>query len=217
MTANPLDRLRRDILAHALGQVPFEGWSLRALRAGAAEAGLTFADAQRAFPRGVADALVFWSAEDDRRMTEALDGLDLPAMRVRDRIACAVRQRIEINGAHREAVRLALGRAALPGIAPQALAGLWRTVDAMWRAAGDSATDYNYYTKRGLLAGVYGATLLYWLDDRSDGSAETWAFLDRRIAEVMQVPKLIGRLKSLFPSPEAMLRTATAMRRDRRV
>lgn len=101
---------------------------------------------------------------------------------------------------------MALSRASLPGHAPAAAAALWRTVDLMWRAAGDTATDFNYYSKRGLLAGVYGSTLLYWLDDNSEGRCETWDFLDRRIADVMRVPRAISRLKGLLPNPERLLR-----------
>jgi ubiquinone biosynthesis protein COQ9 len=68
-------------------------------------------------------------------------------------------------------------------------------VSAIWYAAGDTATDFNYYTKRALLAGVYSATVLYWLDDKSEDFAKTWTFLDRRIADVMRVPQVLGALR----------------------
>ena len=110
---------------------------------------------------------------------------------------------------------MALTRAALPGNAPGALRALWRTVDAMWHAAGDTATDFNHYSKRGLLAGVYSSTLLYWLDDKSDGYAETWAFLDRRIADVLRVPRALGRLRDCLPDPGRLFR-AFAQRRPAR-
>jgi ubiquinone biosynthesis protein COQ9 len=107
-------------------------------------------------------------------------------------------------GSHREAVRRALGLLALPHNAPVAATTLWRTVDAIWYAAGDTATDFNYYTKRGLLAGVYSATVLYWLEDRSEGLADTWTFLDRRIGDVMRVPQALGAIRdrlAAFPNP----------------
>jgi ubiquinone biosynthesis protein COQ9 len=92
---------------------------------------------------------------------------------------------------------------------------LYRTVDAIWYAAGDTATDFNFYTKRGLLAAVYSSTLLYWLDDTSEDSAKTWAFLDRRIAEVMKVPRMlselgdrIGRIVGDLPGPWRRFRRA---------
>ena len=86
---------------------------------------------------------------------------------------------------------------------------LYRTVDAIWYAAGDTSTDYNFYTKRGLLAGVYSSTVLYWLNDDSEGAVATWAFLDRRIADVMKVPKLIGKVSGLtgkLPNPLRLFR-----------
>ena len=148
-------------------------------------------------------------------MTEALAGRDLDALAVRERIATCVRLRLEPLAGHREALRLGLTRATLPGNAPGALRALWRTVDAMWRAAGDTATDFNHYSKRGLLAGVYSSTLLYWLDDRSEGYAETWAFLDRRIADVLRVPRALARLKRVLPDPDRLFR-AFAQRRPAR-
>ncbi len=197
---------RRKLLEAILRQVPFEGWTDRALRAGAREAGVEPMAARRAFPGGVAEVLAFWSGASDRRMLDELEKRDLESMRVRDRIGTAVRVRLELNAKHREALRLALGRAVLPGNAPGAMRALWRTVDAMWRAAGDTATDFNFYTKRGLLAGVYASTLLFWLDDRSEGFAESWAFLDRRIADIMRVPKALGRLRQCVPDPGRVLR-----------
>ena len=128
-----------------------------------------------------------------------LDGLaerDLAAMKVRARIAAAVRLRLELLEPHREAVRRGLAFFALPPNAAVGLKCLYRTVDAIWYAAGDRATDYNFYTKRLLLAGVYSSTLLFWLDDASEGREATWAFLERRIAEVLKVGGRLGKAVS---------------------
>ncbi len=204
-TPPDLEPVRRAILAAALRRVPFEGWSMGCLRGAAEDAGHDPAMARRAFPRGIADLLAFFMAEGDRHMNEALAETDLSAMRIRDRIAHCVRARLEYHADHRDAARRALALQATPQHAPAALAALCRTTDAMWRAAGDSATDFNYYTKRGLLAGVYGATLLYWLNDKSEDSAATWAFLDRRIADVMRIQKFRGRLDKRFAGFEPAL------------
>jgi ubiquinone biosynthesis protein COQ9 len=142
-------------------------------------------------------------------MLDELARRDLAAMKVRERIAAAIRIRLTQQAPHREAVRRALSLEALPRHAPAALAALYRTVDAIWYAAGDTATDWNFYSKRLLLAGVYSSTLLIWLDDRSEGLAATWAFLDRRIDDVMQIQKLRGRLDRLvgrLPDPLGLLR-----------
>ena len=130
-------------------------------------------------------------------MLEELEGQDLAAMKIRDRIATAVRVRLERQAGNREAIRRAVALFALPNNMPAALQSLYRTVDAIWHAAGDTATDFNFYSKRLLLAGVYSATLIYWLEDKSDGSARTWTFLDRRIADIMRLQKFRGRLDGL--------------------
>ena len=118
------------------------------------------------------------------------------------------------NTLHREAVRRGLSLLALPQYAPVATRLLYRTVDAMWYAAGDTSTDYNFYSKRALLAGVYSATLLYWLNDKSDGFEATWAFLDRRVANVLQVPKLMNRasqILEILPDPFRLFRAARSI------
>ena len=149
--------------------------------------------ARRCFPRGLAQVIEYFVLDADRRMVEELNRRDLAAMKIRQRIATAVRVRLEQNTRHRDAIRRALALQATPQHAAAGVGGMARTVDLMWRAAGDNATDFNWYTKRALLAGVYGSTLLYWLDDASTDFEATWAFLDRRIEDVMRIQKLRGR------------------------
>lgn len=194
----PLPALRDEILLAALPHVPFDGWTRRAMRRGARDAGHDAVAADRAFPYGAADMVAHYSDLADRRMIEELERRDIRAMKVRDRIATAIRVRLEQAAPHRDAVRRALSVLALPPNAPAAARSLYRTVDAIWIAAGDTSTDWNYYTKRGLLAAVLSTTALCWLDDVSDGNAETWDFLDRRIADVMRVPQITGRVRGAF-------------------
>ena len=188
--------IRLAILKATLPHVAFDGWSSAALSRGAADAGYDAVMAQRAFPGGARDLLRCHLDDADSRMLAVLDETDLAAMRVRDRIAFAVRLRLEQNMAVREAVRRTTVYLAQPQHSALALRALYRTVDAIWYAAGDTATDFNFYTKRGLLAGVYSATLLFWLTDKSPDCRATWAFLDRRIADIMRVPKFKGRLRT---------------------
>jgi ubiquinone biosynthesis protein COQ9 len=206
------DDMRTEIMLAALSHVPFDGWGEASLLRGAADAGHDAATARRLFPQGAPDLIACHSHYADRQMLEALAKRDLDTMKIRDRIATAVRVRLDQNMAHREAIRRALALLALPQHSGLATRLLYRTVDAMWHAAGDTSTDHNFYTKRGLLAGVYGATLLCWLNDNSDGFATTWAFLDRRIAEVMRIPKAlagIGKLAGRLPDPFRILRNVT--------
>ncbi len=212
--SDPVAEAKAEKLAHkdavlraALPNVPFDGWSMATLEAAAAKAGLGRVDAHRLFPGGAKDALAHFRNLADRLMREDLARLDLAGMKIRERIAAGVRLHLERWTPYREAIRSALALSPLPPFAGDSLKGWYSTVDAIWRAAGDKSTDYNFYTKRGLLAGVYASTLLYWLNDRSEGCAETWKFLDRRIQNVMEIPKLQKRFTDglkLLPDPRRL-------------
>lgn len=182
--------IRDRILSATLPHVALDGWTERALAAGLADAGLPAEMADRAFPSGMREVVQHWSRHGDRRMADEFEQRDLNAMPMRDRVATAVRVRIEVNSASREAVRRGLAFLALPQNAEVAARCLRDTVNALWYAAGDTSADFTYYTKRALLTAVYGATVLYWLDDGSDGAEETWSFLDRRIDDALKIPKL---------------------------
>ncbi|MFO0995525.1 MAG: COQ9 family protein [Alphaproteobacteria bacterium] len=190
--------MRERILEAALAHVPFDGWTIAALTAGATDAGLDPAMVHEAFPGGVLDAIEHHSRLADERMLKALEGQDLSSMRTRDKVALAIRLRLEHALKDREAIRRALTVLAIPFNAGVGLAALYRTVDAIWYAAGDTATDFNFYTKRGLLAGVYSATLLYWLEDKSEGHEATWQFLSRRIEDALRVPQALAQVQKLF-------------------
>jgi ubiquinone biosynthesis protein COQ9 len=214
--AEDLARQRHSLLDAALRHVPFDGWTWTAMDAGARDLSLAPGEAQRLFPGGPQELIRAFSAAGDRRMLETLEGLDLDAMKVREKVAAGVRARLEAVAAHREAVRSGLAFFALPQNAAAGLSCLYRTVDAIWYAAGDRATDYNFYTKRALLAGVYSSTLVFWLNDKSEDFSATWAFLDRRIAEVLKVAGSLGRSVSVaLDLPERLLAAATASRRGR--
>lgn len=216
MDMDDLPTLRDTLIEATLPHIAFDGWAAQALRHGAVDLELPPEAVERAFPGGAADAVAHFIAKADREMLDALDRLDLPSMKVRERIATAIRVRLEQAAEHKEAVRKALAFTALPQYAGLALKSLYRTVDAIWYAAGDTATDYNFYTKRALLAGVYSATLLYWLEDKSEGHEATWAFLDRRIANVMSIPKLTGKLRGVagkLPNPLLLFRGPKGGRR----
>lgn len=178
------------IVMAALPHVGRSGWTLAALAAGARDLGLGRDIVRRAFPGGPADAVRIFSDYLDREMMARLEAHGISRMRVRDRITLAVRIRLEIARPHRAAYGRTLSFLALPGRATLAARLLWRTASTMWYAAGDTSTDFSYYTRRMLLAGVYGSTVLHWLTDESPDNAETWAFLDRRIANVMAIPTL---------------------------
>jgi len=188
-----LDELR-DALAPLLGShAAFDGWSPRALDMAAAELGVPGERARIAFPGGAVEMIDAWFDWNDRAMLAAFPPERIEAMKVRDRIGALVLHRLETLRPHREALRRALAVLAMPQNALAAGRLAWRSADRIWRVAGDTATDYNHYTKRAILIGVYGSTTLVFLDDESEDLATTRAFLDRRIGDVMRFEKTKAR------------------------
>jgi ubiquinone biosynthesis protein COQ9 len=188
-TPSPLEQLRRR-LALAVGEnAVFDGWTRQAVDSAAAQLGVDPVQARLAFPKGQPAMIDCYIQEVDRALEANFTAEQLAAMKIRERIRALVWRRLEIMGEAREAVRRALAILAMPQNVPLALRISWRSADLMWRLAGDTSTDFNHYTKRMTLGAVYGSTLLVWLDDRSEGWADTAAFLDRRIDNVMSFEK----------------------------
>ncbi|MBF9030719.1 COQ9 family protein [Rhodobacterales bacterium HKCCE3408] len=183
------------LLDAALMHVVFDGWSETSLKAAASDCGMSLEEARAVFPRGGVDMALAFHARGDARMVEAIRAADLSSMRFRDRVTFAVRTRLEIVEPYKEAVRRASTLFALPIHAPDGARAIWATADAIWDALGDASDDYNWYTKRATLSGVISSTVLYWLGDNSEGHTATWAFLDRRIDNVMQFEKLKSQVR----------------------
>ena len=206
------EQQRDQLLEAALVHVPFEGWSRRALLAGAADLGVEPKVAKRLFPKGGDDLLAHLDNWADRQMLARIDRAAIKHQRVRDRIAKLVRTRLDVLSPHREAVRRAVAARLLPGNALSAGASLWRTADIMWSIADDRADPASYYTKRGLLLAIWTSTFFYWLEDRSVGLRDSWAFLDRRIDNVMLIGELRGRIQGVFRGLERFNPLATGCR-----
>ncbi|MFU8833885.1 COQ9 family protein [Roseovarius autotrophicus] len=181
--------LKSRLLQAAKPHVPFDGWSEATLRLAAEEARVAAALVTAVFPRGAVDLALAYHEEGDAAMLARLAEADLGAMRFRDRVAFAVRARLEAVE-DRELVRRGMTLFALPQHAADGARALWSTADRIWTVLGDTSQDINWYTKRATLSGVYGATVLYWLGDESEGQQATWEFLDRRIEDVMRIEKV---------------------------
>lgn len=192
--ANPDDDRRR-IVEAALLRAPQDGFSDTVLKDAAREAGVAADDIPRLFPDGPLSLVEAYSDLADSEMSARLENAGLPAMKIRERIACAVRTRLAILRPHKDAARRAAAFLTLPPHAGRGATLLYRSVDAMWRAAGDTATDFNFYTKRAILAGVYSSTLMRWFTDVSEDESETEAFLDRRIGDVMRFESFKAKLR----------------------
>jgi ubiquinone biosynthesis protein COQ9 len=203
------DGERAALIEAMLPDVPFDGWSRPALRAAARRLGMPQDEALALFPGGAADLVAAFSRWADRRMLDRFASLPLDGLRAPQRIALAVGLRLDLLAPWREAVRRSLAVLALPQNGPLALKLLYETVDGIWYAAGDTATDFSFYTKRATLAAIYAATVLYWLDDRSPGAADTRGFLERRLSGVARVGAARRRLSEaarLLPNPLRLLR-----------
>jgi len=185
------------LLVALLRNVTFDGWSDEALRKTADNRTIKLADLMLAFPAGIPDALKEFGGWAERHMLARLHKHKLIQMRVRDRVALGVRLWLEVMAPHREAVRAAIQSAWQPGRAVLGLKNLVQICDTIWYEAGDHSTDFNYYTKRGLLAAVFGSTLIYWLQDDSEEFEKTYKFLGARIDNAMQIGKFTGNLKNI--------------------
>lgn len=198
MTSTPdfadmtLDELRLALAPEIAASAVFDGWNETALVAAAEMAGADVDIAKLAFPSGRSQAMDMidaWIAHVDASMEEEWPQERLAELKIRERIRTLVAYRLEAVEHIDEAVRRAMSIMAMPQNAPRALQLGWRSADIMWRLAGDTATDYNHYTKRGILAGIYSATLAVFVNDDSEGKAKTYEFLDRRIDGVMKFEK----------------------------
>jgi ubiquinone biosynthesis protein COQ9 len=184
--ADPLKDVRERVVAAALPHVAFDGWSDKTIAYAVEDAGVDPAMARLAFPRGGIDLALGYHYTCDERLRERLVGEDLLGLRFRDRVAHALMLRLEMMRSEREAVRRAAALFALPNNAPDGARAIWNTADVIWRALGDESRDYNWYTKRATLSGIYSASLLYWLGDESHDMDATRAFVRRRVDDVMQ-------------------------------
>lgn len=201
MTTLPEDPTLDEVRAFLAPILPrhaaFDGWRAEAVTMAASEGGVDADIAHLAFSAGAMDMIDAWFASIDARMLKALTPEKLVTMSIRQRIIALVTARLTLLARDREALRRALAIMALPQNSVRAARLGWRSADVMWRAAGDSATDLNHYSKRLTLAAVYAATLLVFVDDESEDWADSRAFLDRRIEGVMRFERAKARWKGI--------------------
>ena len=189
-----MDVAKDAVLDAALAHVPFDGWSAATLAAATADSGVAPGLVTALFPRGAVDLALAYHYRGDALMRDRFATENHDAMRYSEKVARAVRLRLEA-ASDKEAVRRGTTLFALPQHAADGAKAIWGTADAIWKALGDTSTDLNWYTKRATLSAVYASTVLFWLGDDSTDHQATWDFLDRRIENVMQIEKLKGRVR----------------------
>ncbi|HPF24397.1 MAG TPA: COQ9 family protein [Hyphomonas sp.] len=192
MTVTPSEALRRRWLDALLPEVAFDGWTEAAAERAANEAGLGDGERALAAPRGVVDLIDAFFDRAAEAATADLKAQDLTAMRVADRVKAGVLAWLQALAPDREAVRRAAARGLVPWSATPALQRTWRVADMIWEAAGDTATDYNRYSKRGLLAAALPSIVMYWLDNPSDEDLD--AYVARRLAQVSGMGRSAGKI-----------------------
>lgn len=199
--ADGFEPQRRGTLEAILKRAPFEGWTAASLAAAARDAGLDRAALAAAFPRGVADILSYWSLTTDEAMEAALADPAFEPLKIREKVAFAVKARLDLLRPYREAARRAAATLVLPFYGTLGPRLAWNTADAIWRGLDDTSTDFNFYTKRAILTGVWTTTFARWLADDDPGEAATNAFLKARIDNVMQFEKLKAKAKKFGLDP----------------
>ena len=188
------DDTRARLIEAALPNVAFDGWSRATFEAAALGAGVPLSEARRLFPRGAPDMAVALHRQADAAMVESIRAADLAGMKIRERIAFALRARLDAIS-DKEAVRRSTALFSLPLHAPEGARLIWETSDAIWTALGDPSRDVNWYSKRATLSAVWASVVLFWLgDDSLDGQA-TDAFIDRRIDDVMRIEKVKAQVR----------------------
>ncbi len=185
-----LDEIRAFLAPYIAEEAVFDGWGKNALENVAAAHDIDPDVARLAFPGGAIGMIDAWIGDVDARMREEYPIEKLADMKIRERIRVLVQFRLDAVTGIKEALRSATAIMANPRHVVRTAKTSWRSADLMWRLAGDTATDYNHYTKRTILSGVYGSTLMAFLGDDSPDHAETKAFLGRRLDNVMQFEKV---------------------------
>lgn len=191
-----IHQTKQTVFEAGLKDVPFDGWSLSVFEKAAEKLGHDPLMAEALFPRGERDLMDYFALWADDQMLAALADTDIADMRIRDRVKTAVETRIAILNPHKESVSLCFKKLLNPNYTRLAAKLTWRTADVIWTWAGDTATDYNRYSKRALLSGVISTTMAYWLNDSSDNHTKTLHFLDRRIENVLFIGKTTGKIIS---------------------
>ena len=189
------DSVTEKLLDAALNHVAFDGWSDATFRAAVSESGVDEAAAKVACPRGAVDLAIAFHKRGDAAMEDRFKREDLSELRYSEKGAAAIRFRLEAV-TDKEAVRRGTTLFSLPIYAADGAKLIWGTADKVWTLLGDRSDDFNWYSKRATLSGVYGSTVLFWLGDDSPDHSATWAFLDRRIEDVMRIEKLKSQVRN---------------------
>jgi len=216
---NPSEIARANILHAALSHVPFDGWTQKMLKSAIKDTDLPAGSEELYFPGGPLELLAYWSNAGDVAALDKIESRGLANMRIRDKVTECVWIRLSEMAGQEQAARRAVSRLALPDAVGQGPKQLWESADMIWRAIGDTSTDGNYYSKRTILSGVIGSSIMAWLSDDTEDKSKTRAFLDARIENVMQFEKAkfsFRKQREKWPDPAGLLGRLRFRRRRRK-
>lgn len=187
---------REKVLKAALPNVAFDGWSETTLAKAVEDSKVDQGLAKLAFPRGVLDLVLAFHYDGDEKLAAKLAQSNMSKLKYSQKVAFAIRTRMEMMADSREAVRRAVSFLSLPIYASEGSAAIWNTSDTIWNALGDTSRDVNWYTKRLTLSAVYSSAILYWLGDETPDSSATADYIDRRIENVLQFEKFKSSMRT---------------------
>ena len=196
--------LKEKFIKVVASQAIFRGWSNDSVKEACTDLDLDPRILESSFPRGVLDVAIAFHRIGDRDMINSLESENLSNLKMREKITFAIKCRLGVIGADKELIRLCMSFFALPHNFLDGSKLIWGTADKIWNFLGDESEDYNFYTKRAILSGVYSSVILFWLGDDSEGNTATWGFLDRRIQNVMQFENLKARIKKKSSNFESL-------------
>ena len=185
---------KQKFLYYVLDDINLNGWSKNFFDSYSREGIFTNNEIRVFFPNGRVDFLRYWFDISEKLMLEDLSKVEIQELKVREKIKKIIRVRLERWKSYKVAIKRTLPILIMPSSDTLLSCSLMKTSDSIWKSAGDRSVDFNFYTKRGLLLGVYSTTLIFWLDDNSKDDQKTWEFLDRRVEEVLQIPKVKTRI-----------------------
>lgn len=181
------ENLRQELLTEALKDIPFDGWSFKVVENAAFRLFNNKAYSEIAFPEGVKDLISYFIDNINKELEEKIKATDLTKLKVREKIFLIVKTRLELLKHHKIIIQKLLSYLSMPQNISFSTKLLWCTADQIWYLADDKSVDYNYYTKRTILAGVYSSTILYFISDSSENNEQTWEFLSRRIEDALKI------------------------------
>ena len=189
------ESIKIDILNKVIEHTPYTGWSLETLKVSLGEIGI-LNSLDSFFPGGIKDISRLYFDIADKKLEYDVENIDLENKSVRDRISYLLNLRLDFFSNNKQVIKQIIGSDFFNGFSLAPISRINDSVDLMWRLAGDKSVDYNFYTKRILLGGIYISSVLFWLD--SENREEVSKFIDRRIANVMKIEKNKKKFSSFF-------------------